>query len=468
MKRSLGTILPLLLLFPAFASAQTDPKTIDAIVEEGKNHSQVMKHLDYLTHKIGHRLTSSPQLDKAYEWTQKQFKAFGCKNVHLEEWGEYAVGFDRGKKQVGRMTSPDKLDFEFTSPSWTPGTQGLVRGKAVLEPTTKAEFELVKDQLKGAWIISSRNSRAPKTEVSDDLAMSGIAGTVLGSNNDLTITSGNQNITWDKLPTAVRIVVRKQDMTAIKERIEAGKEVQLEFQLEQKFIQGPRKNYNVVAEIPGSEKPDEVVIVSGHLDSWDGPGSEGAQDNGTGTCVTLEAARILGKVKAQPKRTIRFILWTGEEQGLFGSFAYVKKHADELSKISAVFVDDGGTGYEGGVACIAEMKPFLDEAFAPAIKAFPELPMSVRVANKLPRFGGSDHFPFLPSGVPAFFWDEGGKFDPNTTGYGHVHHTQYDRYETAIPEYLIQSGTNSAAVSYSLACAPTLLPREPKTTPAAN
>ena len=427
-----------------------------------------MQSLDYLTHKIGHRLTASPQLDKAYEWTQKKFKEYGCKNVHLEQWGEYPVGFDRGKRQIARMVSPDVINFEFTTASWTPGTKGPLRGKAIIEPLTKEDFDKVKDQLKGAWIISARTSRSPKTEVSDLLPESGIAGTVISSNNDLTITSGNFQISMDKLPTAIRAIVRKQDMAAIRERLDAGKDVELEFDMDNKFIPGPRKNYNVVAEIPGTEKPEEVVILSGHLDSWDGPGSEGAQDNGTGTCVTLEAARILGKMKIQPKRTIRFILWTGEEQGLFGSLDYVKKHSEELDKISAVFVDDGGTGYEGGVACTTEMKPYFEEAFAPSMKAFPELPMNIRIANRIPRFGGSDHFPFLSKGVPAFFWDEGGKFDPNTTGYTHVHHTQYDKYETAIPEYLIQSATNSALVAYVFGVAPEQLPRELKVTTGTN
>src|SRR6185295_14009000 len=143
--------------------------------------------------------------------------------------------------------------------------------------------------------------------------------------------------------TTVRVTIRKQDMDAVQKVMDEGKEPILEFDMDNKLIPGPRPCNNVVAEIPGTEKPDEVVIVSGHLDSWDGPGSEGAQDNGTGTMVALEAARILNKVGAKPKRTIRFILWTGEEQGLFGSRWYVTAHKDDLAKISCVFIDDGGT-----------------------------------------------------------------------------------------------------------------------------
>jgi carboxypeptidase Q len=452
-----------LLLFAAQSSwGQADPQTVGKIVDEGKNHNQIMSHLDYLTHKIGPRLTASPKLDKAYEWTQKKFKEFGCKNVHLEEWGEYNVGFDRGKKQIARMVLPDKMEFEFTTPSWTPGTKGLVRGLAVAEPTTMEEFEKVKYKLKGAWVISKRTGfgrrNAEPTDVEKAVQSAEIAGYVSASRSELVVTFGNHVITWDKLPTEVRVIIRKLDMDAIQERLTAGKEVVLEIQADNKFIKGPRKNYNVIAEIPGTEKPDEVVIISGHLDSWDGPGSQGAQDNGTGTCVTLEAARILCKTGAKPKRTVRFILWTGEEQGLFGSVDYVKKHKSELDKISAVFVDDGGTNYEGGLTCTPEMEPLFKEAFKPAMDAFPDMPMVIRTQARVPRFGGSDHFPFQQAEVPAFFWMETGRGN-----YGHVHHTQFDRYETAIPEYLVQSSTNSAATAYVLACAPKMLPREAKT-----
>src|SRR5205807_3476071 len=138
---------------------------------------------------------------------------------------------------------------------------------------------------------------------------------------------------------------------------------------------------NVVADIPGTEKPDEYVIVSGHLDSWNGPGSQGAMDNGVGTSVALETARILMKSGAKPKRTIRFILWTGEEQGLLGSSAYVKVHPELLPKVSAILVDDGGTNYEGGMDAIAAMEPMLSQAQAPMTGVFPTMPFKIRVVE---------------------------------------------------------------------------------------
>ncbi len=447
------------------AIGQADPATIEKIVDEGKNRNQVVQHLTYLTKKIGPRLTSSPQLQKACEWTERKFKEFGCQNVHLEQWGVFPVGFDRGKKQIGRMIAPDKVDFQFTTSSWSPGTRGLVRGLAIKEPESMEEFSKVKDKLKGAWVIVTKARQVRRrgdpppvpTETETAISGAGIAGRVFGSTNDLVITSGLYKIEWGKLPTEVRVMVRKKDMDAILAGISSGKDVTLEFNLENKFIKGPRPIYNVVAEIPGTEKPDEIVIIGGHLDSWDGPGSEGAQDNGTGTMVALEAARILCKAEAKPKRTIRFILFTGEEQGLLGSIEYVKQHTSETDKISAAFVDDGGTNYEGGVSCIASMESMLKEAIEPASKAFPEMPMSIGVVAAMRQGGGSDHASFNAVGVPGFFWSELGRGN-----YGFVHHTQNDRLETAIPEYLVQSSTNSAAAAYVLACSPTLLPRAPK------
>jgi Zn-dependent M28 family amino/carboxypeptidase len=256
------------------------------------------------------------------------------------------------------------------------------------------------------------------------------------------------------------ITIRRSDMDAVQKHLDANEPVTLEFNLDHKWRPGPITNNNVIADIPGSEKPDEIVIVSGHLDSWDGPGSQGALDNGVGSCTALEAARILMAAKAKPKRTIRFILWSGEEEGLFGSVGYVRDHKAELDKISAVLVDDGGTNYQGGYQGLASQKDIFEAAFAPVVAAFPDMPEKFLVGDRMPRGGGSDHASFNAAGVPGFFTIETGRSD-----YTFVHHTQHDRFEMAIPEYLVQSGTNHAAVSYYLACLPGLLPRQPPTPP---
>jgi carboxypeptidase Q len=467
----------ILVALAAISLGQADPETTKRIIDEGKNHSQVMKLLKELTNN-GPRLTSSPQLARAEQWAMRKFKSWGLQNVHLEKWGEFPVGFERGKCS-GRMVSPENVAFEFTTQSWTEGTHGRKRGPAIYAPETMDQFNSMRDRLKGAWVIYKASPpRPPRVRpgesppelsqeqkaamaLRDAIVGAGIHGIVYPSRNELCITSGSwQNKTFEVHPMDVQVMVRKSDMDRISANLDASKPVILEFDIKQKFVKGPIENFNVIADIPGTEKPNEIVIVSGHLDSWDGPGSQGALDNGTGSCTALEAARILMAAKAKPKRTIRFILWTGEEQGLFGSTGYVRDHAAELPNISAVIVDDGGTNYHGGYQGIASQKDILEAAFAPVVTAFPDMPMKFAVSERMPRGGGSDHAPFNAAGVPGFFTMETGRSD-----YNFVHHTQHDSFDKAIPEYLVQSATNHAVVSFYLASLPGLLPRQQATTP---
>lgn len=460
--RTVALALAAALAAPA-AFAQGDAATLDRIVDEGKNHNQVMRHLTYLTQKIGPRLTGSPRLQRACEWTAGKFREFGLQNVHLEQWGTVPVGFERGPRQFARMVKPFDVPIEFTTNAWTPGTKGLVRAPAAMEPESAAEFDKNPGRYKGAWIVMRApvSMRGPQPVDSDDwravqakLDAAGIAGRIYGASDERVHTHGRfQDLSADKLPKDVKITVRRSDWDRMVRNLEFGRETVLEFDIQNRFL-APQPVYNVVADIPGSEKPNEFVIFSAHLDSWNGPGSQGAVDNGTGTMVMLEAARILMASGAKPKRTIRFVLWSGEEQGLLGSSGYVEKHADEMDRISAVFVDDGGTNYQGGVSCLESQVPMIKQALAPMAAAFPDLPQTVNTVQAL-RGGGSDHASFIAKGVPGFFFMETGRAD-----YGLSWHTQYDRLEYAIPEYLVQSSTNSAVMAYNLACAPTLLPRK--------
>lgn len=465
----------------SLAFTQTDPATVSKIIDEGKNHSHAMEILTGLTN-IGSRLTSSTRLDKAERWAMGQFKKFGCQNVHLEAWGSFPVGFDRGTHGFARMNSPEHIDFEYTSPSWSEGTNGPLKGLAIKAPKTMDEFNSMKDRLKGAWIVYDappafgRRGRpggapppppTPEQQAAEDLNKAigdaGIAGKVYPSRNDLCVTSGNfRDKTFEQHPMDRTVTVRKSDMDKVQADLAAGKPVELEFNLDQKFRKGPITNYNVIAEIPGTEHPDEVVIVSGHLDSWDGPGSQGALDNGTGSTTTLEAARILCTAKAKPKRTIRFILWTGEEEGLMGSRGYVIEHMSEMDKISAILVDDGGTDYQGGYDGAASMQQMMTEAYAPVVAAFPDMPETYSTRERSETRIGSDQDSFNAIGVPGFFTKESFNQQYGQSDYTFIHHTQHDQIKYAIPAYLVQSGTNHAAVSYYLACATTLLPRFPK------
>lgn len=445
------------------------------IIAEAKSNSKAMSLLTEVTSKFGPRLTSSTNLDKANQWALGQFKKMGCTNVHLEGWGTYPIGFDRGKKSSGKMTAPEVREFEFTSPSWSEGTKGKVAGPAVMNPKTPEELASMKDKLKGAWVIMDRQPRRArpgeepsaelKAQIEFDAAIdnAGIAGRVYGSRNELVITSGNfRNKSFEAPPRDRSVTVRKSDMDAILAQVNAGKPVTLEFNLDQKWRKGPVVNHNVIAEIKGTEKPDEVVIISGHYDSWDGPGSVGASDNATGSITAMEAARLILKSGAKPKRTIRFILWTGEEQGLFGSRAYVVQHKDELDKISAVFVDDGGSNYIGGYNGSADMRSMIEAAYAPVVTAFPDLPMRYTERAQPQTRIGSDQDSFNAVGVPGFFTLETGSEKYGTQDYNFIHHTQHDTLKYVIPMYMVQSSVAHAVVGLTLANAPTMLPRYPK------
>jgi hypothetical protein len=380
------------------------------------------------------------------------------------------------------MVAPTERPFEFTTRSWGAGTDGPVRGPVFMMPKTQEEFDAIADSLDGAWIMveSRRRGRRSRDSEEDEGADEAralaeklraaideapLAGKISSSRNDLVITGGERGwreLTMDTLPTDVAITVRRSDFEAMQELLAAGNDpVEVEVDLDHRFSAGPITLSNTVAEIRGTEWPEQVVILSAHLDSWDGPGSMGTQDNGTGSSVMLEAARILMAAGAQPKRTIRFCLWTGEEQGLLGSKGYVDALSDEdLAGISAAFVDDGGTNYQGGLVCIEAMQSMLETALAPAVEAFPEFDVLNVVRDAMPRGGSSDHASFNRKGVPGFFWIEKGMGGREDKSYGFIHHTQHDTPRYAVEEYLVQSATTSAVTAYNLAMADELLPRE--------
>jgi Zn-dependent M28 family amino/carboxypeptidase len=219
--------------------------------------------------------------------------------------------------------------------------------------------------------------------------------------------------------------------------------------IENGFGQGPVMQYNTVAEIQGSHRPEEVVILGAHLDSWDL--GTGTTDNGTGSMVVLEAARAIAQSGLVPDRTIRFILFTGEEQGLLGSRAYATRHADEMDQVQAVLVLDNGTGFIRGQALQGRPGDAIlwRDLLAPVASLGAD---SVRDANK----GGTDHLSFIPYGVPA--WN----FDQETRGYNHTHHSQVDTWDHAVAGDLQQAAAVMAVTAWELANLPTLLDRGPK------
>jgi hypothetical protein len=379
-------------------------------------------------------------------------------------------GYQTGPLKGGRFDpETHRLTFTWEGPGGDRKYTFTFDGKSLTGAAPTRDGKEMK--YTGAPASSKPAAPAPAGLEEKVLAL-GPAGFISSSGDERVRTSsirGWRELTMDTLPQDVEVQVRRSDYDYINSRLADGNEVYAEFDLKNQFTPGPIPCYDTIAEIKGTTWPDEVVIVSAHTDSWNGPGSMGTTDNGTGTSVTLEAARILAAAKVKPKRTIRFILWTGEEQGLLGSAAYVKmlKEKGELDKISACFVDDGGTNYEGGLKCFTEQAPFLEAATAPVNGVFysetdgkwldVNIQPSANVTGRPPGGGGSDHQSFFNAGVPGFFWDEVGRAD-----YGYGWHTQNDKLDLAIPEYLVQSSTCAAVTAYNLACAPGLLPRPAK------
>ncbi len=597
-----------------------DPAVIAAIIHEGKHNSQVMALLTEMCETFGPRLTGSEANEKAQHWSKALFQSWGVTDAYLHDWGTIATRFDRGPS-TGSVHLPgggdrNKLrDLEFTTLSWTRGTDGAVRGPARMMPETMEEYEANAGSYANAWVLlrpdySGRrgvrsvgfvmrehhelrdrvrkqldgaapaasepaavvgqtwngsldyNGTAVPVElvltilsespqgvmtipnfhtgpihdarmegnnlrfrfnhaqgISEiELTLSGDratgtstaasgnvyalemaraeqpasstqptfedpilarvlaenpAGFVSSSKDErvwTTSTNGWRERTLDQYTQDIEVNVRESDYDYIAARISMGVPVDVEFNLPHTLVPGPIPVYNVIAEIRGTEWPDEVIIVSAHQDSWDGPGSQGTIDNGTGTAVTMETARILMAAGAQPKRTIRFALWSGEEQGLLGARAYVRDLSEEeRAKISAVFVDDGGTNYQGGVPAADNMVEYLAAAtswtnghFYSAVDG-KDLVVNIRPTGpRIETHGGSDHAAFNAIGIPGFFWDEIGR-----ANYSWGWHTQKDRLDQAIEEYLVQSATNSAITAYNLANAPTLLPRAAPPEPAA-
>ncbi|HBF22349.1 MAG TPA: hypothetical protein DDW23_00915 [Planctomycetes bacterium] len=465
MIQALLPLLPLLLApqeedFPLTGLPVQDA-VVDAIYAE--ENIQVMETLDELVNGIGPRLSSSSNLQEASEWAADKFRQYGLQNVRLEQWGTFPVGFDRRHKE-GRLVAPIKMPLVFTTNAWTAGTKGPVRSTVLRAPRNAEALTKLEGSFKGAWVVCPNTRPRWESDRDDFRSQLGrfldeeeIAGILRPTSGELVRTGGSYRIEADNLPTRINIMVRRDQIRDILRFIEEGHAVEAEFDIENQFRPGPVPLYNVIGEIPGIEKPEEIVLFGGHLDSWDG--ATGTQDNGTGTATTLEAARLLGAMNLKPRRTIRFMLWTGEEQGLLGSRAYIEQHPEETDLISGVWVHDGGTNACHGVQATPALQPIFEEVFAPIIAHTADaedevLRFRIVETEALPAGVGSDHDSYLSAGVPGFFWVQGGR-----TSYTYIHHTQHDYYEEAVSEYEVFTARMVASAAWRLANLPEMLPR---------
>jgi carboxypeptidase Q len=454
------------------------------ILSEVRDHSQVMENLEYLSDEIGPRLTGSPQLKQANDWTAAKFREYGLTNVHLEPW-TIAHSWTRGTAQA-RIVSPAGHPLTIASAGWSPGTNGVLRGPVVyFDAKAKEDFEKFRGKLKGAIVIyqEPESLSPPKPENlngglirpmqspppvkgqpaaplpfaalqeaararNEFFKQEGVAAVLRDSNKPHGLFNmtgiGGEKFDIGVIPTAF---VTGEGYRMLFRMLKHGK-VEVEIEMTNSFGDKPMDVFNTVAEIRGSERPDEVVILGAHLDSWDlGTGST---DNGTGSMAVLEAARTLAKLNLKPKRTIRFVLFTGEEEGLVGSAKYAESHRDELEKISGVLVHDTGTGrvLTLGLHDNYQDREIVDEVLAP-LKELKLLEPTMR------RTFGTDHASFNEVGVPGFFVVQDG------AEYNQTHHSQSDTFDKVWKDDLNQGVQVLAAWAYNTAQLPAMLPRRP-------
>jgi len=452
------------------AMEQADQK----IAAEVNAHSELMKNLEYLTTEIGARLTGSPQMNRASDWTLQRFRDYGI-DAHLETT-EIPHAWTRGE-DAGEITAPFKRSIEIRSAGWSKATEGPVNGNVIfLNLDNSSELEKQKGKLKGAIIMTRPpaelrsesavpnnaydavipprrgvpNSEArarfrERQQMMQAAADAGVAVVLMdsGKRDSLFNMTAFSRYQPSRVPTAF---LSHEDYDLIYRLLQLGGPVTMKINLAGTFSPGPAKTSITVAEIKGSEHPEERVIIGGHLDSWDL--GQGAIDNGTGAMATLEAARTLRALGWKPKRTITFILFTGEEEGGTGAELFVKNHEAEIPKMDAALIHDLGTARVFTIVLENQYEtvPLMQEIYQPLQEVFGLDALDTRY------YGSSDHVEFLNKGVPAYFCLQ------KPDHYGQAHHSQADTFDKVIPDEINQGAALLASWAWNVSEMPQALP----------
>jgi hypothetical protein len=506
------------------AQEKVDLEMIGKIRYEGFHNSKIMEIASGLMDQIGPRLTGSPNMKRANEWTRDKLKDFGLVNSHLEPWEPFGRGWSNEYINV-RMVSPDTATLIAYPKAWTPGTDGAVRGKVMRvriagpqdlakyrgklagkillvgdDPEVKPSVEPLAERLNEKSLADIEHYQIPSERVNplfrefaqrarfqrqlnkffeDEKVLAVIdhsrgalgGGTVFvqqGGSYKVGLTVGTPQIT-----------LATEQWTRIARILASKKEVELELNVKNTFYDGPDSmtQNDTIAEIPGTDKKDEVVMLGAHLDSWHT--GTGATDNGAGTIVMMEAVRILKALDVKPRRTIRIGLWSGEEEGLLGSEWYVQHHfgsrpeskdperkgdpsvrnrvngpmtvKPEQAKVSVYFNVDNGTGKIRGV--FMQENAMVQPIFEAWMKPFHDLGMDTLTMRNT---GGTDHLSFDATGIPGFqFIQDPIEYDSRT------HHSNMDVYDRLQPEDLKQMAVIVASFVYMAAQREQMFPRKP-------
>jgi hypothetical protein len=511
-----------------------DLNAYNAIREEGLQHSHVMDYAGGLADGIGPRLTGSPNMAKANAWTRDQLTKMGCVNAHLEDWGEFGIGWQQLNTWV-RMTEPDTAVFVAQATPWSPSTNGPVTAQAIAAAINEeSDIAKYKGKLSGKIVLLGPMRDVPvpdkpfferytdqdlkdleslpvqggdsamqaaidryvkrtklTSKVLPFLVEEKVAGVIVPSRDGK--NGGGTGIIFDdngaalgRTPyhrdTAVPfpvVVAQIESYGRVFRLLENHVPVTIEMNVETKFTGDHEHGFDTVAEIPGTDPQlkDEVVMVGGHLDSW--IAGTGATDNGAGSVVALEVMRILNSLKVKPRRTIRIALWSGEEEGLFGSKGYVGQHfgsfplstapdqmempefmrkpagplalKPEQKLISAYFNVDNGTGRIRGI--YTQGNAAVDTIFAQWMAPLRDLGVTT-ITNR--NTGGTDHLSFDDVGIPGFqFIQDPMDYETRT------HHSNMDTYERLQPADLKQIAVVEAIFVYNAAMREQMIPRKP-------
>jgi carboxypeptidase Q len=516
---------------PQPAKENLDLNMYQQIRIEGLTHSHVMDYASGLMDGIGPRLTGSPNVKRANEWTRDQLAAMGCSNAHLEDWGEFGMGWQQLNTWT-RMASPDTAVFITQAAPWSPSSNGAISGQAIwvdvkkeedvdkykgklggkivllgdmrdVKPLDKPLFERLdeKELAKEVEHPLTPESRDYITEYMKRLELRGKVAQLLASEHALAVIlpsrDGRNNggsggtifvdsgggLGWysyqrEHIQPVPVVIMAIENYGRVYRLLKANVPVTIELNVDTKFFGDHEHGFDTIAEIPGTDPKlkDEVVMVGGHLDSW--ASATGATDNGAGTVVAMEVMRILSTLQVKPRRTIRIGLWTGEEQGLFGSNGYVKQHfgfvplstapdqvklpewlrkpsgplvvKPEQQKISAYFNVDNGSGKILGVYLQENLAE--EPIFAQWIEPLKDLGVA---AISVRDTGGTDHESFDAVGIPGFQFIQD-KLDYSSR----THHSNMDTYERLQPGDLAQAATVEAIFVYNTAMRDQMLPRK--------
>jgi carboxypeptidase Q len=518
------------------AGESIDLNMYQQIRDEGFHHSHIMEYASGLFDGIGPRLTGSPNLQRAYDWTQQQFTAMGCSNVHLEDWGEFGMGWQQRNTWI-RMASPDTAVFIAQATPWSPSSNGAITAPAVsVVAKEEKDLDQYKGKLAGKIVLLGKvpgigKEDAPLLTRYDDKQLADIfhfgytdqdlgpqhvlpldvmedvfnkqigflekEGKFLADEKALAVITpgfrtggtldddtGGSTLGWfvyqhdhaNRLPIAKMAL---ENYGRVSRLLAANVPVTIEMNVDTVFTGDHQHGFDSIAEIPGTDPKlkDQVVMVGGHLDSW--IAGTGATDDGAGAIIAMEVMRILTALHVQPRRTIRVGLWSGEEQGLFGSYGYVTSHFGSFPRsnapeqqnvplfvrkpggpltlkpehklLSAYYNIDNGGGKLRGIYAQENdaVVPIFQQWIAP-LKDIDVTTVSARLT------GSTDHMPFDDVGLPGFqFIQEPLDYETRSV------HTNMDVYERLIPADLQQAAVVEAIFVYNTAMRDQMMPRKP-------